>query len=234
MGEDAIVHVRSPVGLFVLARGSLLFLVAMPRWQEYHSSDRCGWKNDSGQDGNNNNNNNSGWQSDGANGMYSGVQAAEGWGVRPGPRPQASKRLACLLQQQLVSQSLPPTPDEQSLTSNEFLSGFQAGYNAAYLAGWEQGYHMGKSHTLQMQPDKQCQGYQTNRRGACPDCSEEDEPDNKQLKKRKNKPLGFFNQWLEQYNMDSPVNLNTPAWNFGLTPSGSRTRRAYNDISVGT
>ena len=72
------------------------------------------------------------------------------------------------------------------------MSGFQAGYDAAYLAGWEQGYHMGKSHTLQMQQDKQYQGYQTNRRGACPDCSEEDEPDNKKPKNRKNKPLGFF------------------------------------------
>ena len=28
-------------------------------------------------------------------------------------------------------------------------------------------------------------------------------------KKRKNQPLGFFSkQWLEQYNMDNPVNLN--------------------------
>ena len=28
-------------------------------------------------------------------------------------------------------------------------------------------------------------------------------------KKRKHKPLGFvFKQWLEQYNMDNPVNLN--------------------------
>ena len=96
----------------------------------------------------------------------------------------------------MVSQSAPPIPEEQPLTSNEFLSGFQAGYNAAYLAGWEQGYHMGKSHTLQMQQDKQYQGYQTNRRGACPDCSEEDEPDDcydgDKQKKRKHKPLGFF------------------------------------------
>ena len=96
--------------------------------------------------------------------MDRGVQAAEGWGVRPGSRPQASKRLACPRQQQLVSQSVPPIPEEQPLTSNEFLSGFQAGYDAAYPTGWEQGYHMGKSHTLQMQQDKQYQGYQTNRR----------------------------------------------------------------------
>ena len=104
--------------------------------------------------------------------MYRGAQAAEGWGVRPGSRPQSSKGLACWLQQQLVSQSVPPIPEEQPLTSNEFLSDVQAGYDAAYLTGWEQGYNMGKSHTLQMQPDKQHQGYQTNRRGACPDCSE--------------------------------------------------------------
>ena len=48
--------------------------------------------------------------------------------------------------------------------------------------------------------------------GACPDCSEEDEPDDcydGDQKKRKNKPLGFFfKQWLEQYNMDNPANLN--------------------------
>ena len=82
------------------------------------------------------------------NGMYGGVQAAEGWGVRPGSRPQASKRLDCWLQQHLVSQSAPPIPEGQPLTYNELLSGFQAGYDAAYLAGWEQGYHMGKIHTL--------------------------------------------------------------------------------------
>ena len=102
------------------------------------------------------------------NAMCGGVQAAEGWGVRPGSRPQASKRLACRLQQQLVSHSVPPIPEDQSLTSNELLSGFQAGYDAAYLARCGQGYHMGKSHTLQMQQDKQYQGYQTNRRRGMP------------------------------------------------------------------
>ena len=66
--------------------------------------------------------------------MHRGVQATEGWGVRPGSRPQASKRLACLLQQQLVSQSVLPIAEEQPVTSNEFLSGFQAGYDAAYLS----------------------------------------------------------------------------------------------------
>ena len=124
--------------------------------------------------------------------MYSGVQAAEGWGVRPGSGPQASKQsacrphlqLACRPQMQWACPSVPPIPEEQPLTSNEFLSGFQAGYDAAYPTRWEQGYHMGKSHTLQMQQDKQYQGYQTNRRGVCPDCSEEDEPDSKNPKKK--------------------------------------------------
>ena len=72
---------------------------------------------------------------------------------------------------------MPPIPEEQPLTSNELLSGFKAGYDAAYLTGWEQGYNMGKIHTLQMQHGKQYQWYQTNRRGAYPDRSEEDEPD---------------------------------------------------------
>ena len=149
----------------------------MPGGQADHLQNNCNGEDDCRQDGSSSSS--SGRQADGGSGMGRGVQAAEGWGVRPGSRPQASKWLACPRQQQLVSQSVPPIPEEQPLTSNEFLSGFQAGYNAAYLAGWEQGYHMGRSHTLQMQQDKQYQGYQTNRRGACPDCSEEDEPDNK-------------------------------------------------------
>jgi hypothetical protein len=63
--------------------------------------------------------------------------------------------------------------------------------------------------------DKQYQGYQTNRRGACPDCSEEDEQDDcyyggnkKQNRGRASHWAFFFKQWLEQYNMDNPVNLN--------------------------
>ena len=66
--------------------------------------------------------------------MYSGVLAAEGWGVRPGSGPQASKRLACRPQQQLACrpqqqlarQSVPPSPEEQPLTQNE-LPGFLSG-----------------------------------------------------------------------------------------------------------
>jgi len=141
----------------------------MPGGQADHLQNSCDGEDDCRPDGTSSS---SGRQVDGGSGMYRGVQAAGGWGVRPGSRPQASKRLACRLQQQLASQSVPPIPEEQPLTSNGFLSGFQAGYNAAYLSGWEQGYHMGKSHTLQMQ-----QGNRTNRRGAFPDCSEEDDPD---------------------------------------------------------
>ena len=115
--------------------------------------------------------------------MYGGVQAAEGWGVRPGSGPQASKQLACRPQQQLACrpqqqlacrpqqqlarQRVPPIPEEQPLTHNElpgFLAGYKAGYDAAYLAGWEQGYHSGEVDALQMQEDEQDQGYQTNRR----------------------------------------------------------------------
>ena len=161
----------------------------MPGGQADHLQISCDGEDDCWQDGSSSS---SGRQADGGSGMSRGVQAAEGWGVRPGSRPQASKRLACRLQQQLASQSVPPIPEEQPLTSDEFLSGFKAGYDAAYLTGWEQCYNRGKNHTLQMQQDKQYHGYQTNRRGACPDCSEEDEPDDcydGDQKKRKNKPL---------------------------------------------
>ena len=98
--------------------------------------------------------------------MSSGVQAAEGWGVRPGLGPQASKQLACRPQQQLgcrpqqqlARQRVPPIPEEHPLTHHElpgFLAGCKAGYDAAYLAGWDQGYHMGEIHTLHMQHDEQ-------------------------------------------------------------------------------
>ena len=73
------------------ARCSLFFLVATPCWPADHSSGCSGWQDDSWQDGSISRN---GWQSDGGNGMYGGVQAAEGWGVRPGSEPQASKQLA--------------------------------------------------------------------------------------------------------------------------------------------
>jgi hypothetical protein len=147
MGDDALIHVRSPVGLFARARYSLLSPVAVPRWQEYHSSDHCDWQDDSGQDGSSS----SDWQFDGAHKMYyRGVQAAEGWGVRPGSVLQASKQLAwrswqqracrpqqqlvcrpqqqlaCRPQQQLARQRAPPIPEEQPLTHNE-LPGFLAG-----------------------------------------------------------------------------------------------------------
>ena len=152
--------------------------------------------------------------------MYSGLQAAEGWGVRPGSGPQASKqldcrpqqRLACRPQQQLARQRAPPIPEEQPLTQNElpgFLAGYKAGYYAAYFAGWEQGYHAGEIDTLQMQQDEQDQGYQTNRRGASPDWWEEDEHgycdggDKKKQKYKKNQAI----QWAERYNMGNPVNL---------------------------
>ena len=142
-----------------LARCNLQFLVAMPGGQADHLQNNCDGEDDCRQDGSSS----SGRQADGGSGIYRGVQAAEGWGVRPGSRPQASKWLACPWPQHLVSQSVPPIPEEQPLTTNELLSGFQAGYNAAYLAGWEQGYHMGKSHTLHMQ-----QGLMTNRRWGMP------------------------------------------------------------------
>ncbi len=129
--------------------------------QADHLQNNCDGENDCKQDGSSNS---SGKQADGVSGMYRSVQAAEGWGVRPGSMPQASKRLGCRLQQQLVSQSVPPIPEEQPLTSIELLSGAQAGYDAAYPTDWEQGYHMGERHTLQMQQDRPYQGYHTNRR----------------------------------------------------------------------
>ena len=88
MGEDALIHVRSPVGPF--ARGSLQppFLGLHASLPADHSSDSCGWQDYGWQDGSSSN---SGWQSDGGNAMYGGVQAAQGWGVRPcsGPGIQA-------------------------------------------------------------------------------------------------------------------------------------------------
>ena len=110
--------------------------------------------------------------------MYSGVHAAEGWGVRPGSGPQAYKQLACRPQQQLAWQPVPPIPEEQPLTQKElpgFLAGYKAGYDAAYTAGWGQGYHAGNIDALQMQQDEQYQWYQTNNRGASPDWWEEAE-----------------------------------------------------------
>jgi len=134
----------------------------MPGGQADHLQNNCDGEDDCRQDGSSSSS--SGRQADGGSGMDRGVQAAEGWGVRPGSRPQASKRLACRLQQQLASQSVPPNPEEQPLTSNAFLYGFKAGYDAAYLTGSEQGYNMGKIHTLQMQQDNQYKGCQTNHR----------------------------------------------------------------------
>ena len=120
--------------------------------------------------------------------MYSGVQAAEGWGVCPGSGPEASKQLAwgsqqqwaCLQQQQLAwrpqqqldcplcSQQIPEeqplTPDYESV----YVPGYKAGYYAA-CRDWEQGYHEGKIDTLQMQEKAQDLGSQTNRRRASPD-----------------------------------------------------------------
>ena len=155
----------------------------MPRCQADRSRDSCDWQDDGWQDGSSGS---SGWQADGGSGMYTGAQTAEGWGVRPGAGPQASKQLdcrpqqqlACRPQQQLARQRAPPIPAEQPLTQNEFpefLAGYKAGYDAAYLAGWEQGYHAGEIDALQMQEDEQDQGYQTNRRGASPDSCEVDE-----------------------------------------------------------
>ena len=142
----------------------------MPGGQADHLQNSCDGEDECRQDGSSS----IGRQVDGGSGMYRGVQAASGWGVRPGSRTQASKRLACRLQQQLVSQSAPPIPDDQPLTSNEFLSGFQAGYDAA-CQDWEQGYHEGEIDTLQMQEKAQDLGNQTNRRRASPDWWEEDE-----------------------------------------------------------
>ena len=84
MGEDALMHVRSSVGLFARARGSLHFLVAMPGGQADHLQNNCDGEDDCRQDGSSSS---SGRQADGGSGMDRGVQAAEGWGVRPGSRP---------------------------------------------------------------------------------------------------------------------------------------------------
>ena len=135
----------------------------MPGRQADHSWTSLDWQDDGWQDGSSS----SGWQADGGSGMYSGVQAAEGWCVRPGPGPRHPS--SWLAGRSSNCQRAPPIPEEQPLTPNEFLCGFKAGYDAAYLTGWEQGYHMGEIHTLQMRQDEQYQGYQTNRRGASPD-----------------------------------------------------------------
>jgi len=133
------------------SRCSLLFLVAMPRWPADHSLDSCGSQDDGWQDGSSS----SGWQSDGGNAMYGGVQAAEGWGARPCSGPQASKQLAwgsqqqwaCLPQQQLAcrpQQQLDcplcsqPIPEEQPLTpdyESVYVAGYKAGYDAASQTG---------------------------------------------------------------------------------------------------
>jgi len=188
MGDDALIHVCSPVGQFARARCNLLFLVAMPHWREYDSSDKVSWQSDSWQDGSNNSN---AWQSDDGNGAYADVQAAEGWGVRPGSGPQASnqlawgsqqqwacrpqQQLACRPQQQLAfrpQQQLDcplcsqPIPEHQPLTpdyESVYSTGYKAGYEAA-CEDWEQGYHEGEIDTHQMQDKVQDQGNQTNRR----------------------------------------------------------------------
>ena len=172
MDEVALIHVLSPLRPFArwLVAASFVFL-AMASWPADHSWDSCGWQDDRNpdwivvdggwQDGSSSSS--SGWQYYGGNGMYGGVQAAEGWGVRPGSGPQASKQLACRSQQQLACrpqqklacrpqqqlacQSQQPIPEEQPLAPDElpgYLAGYKAGYDAAYEAGWEQGCHAGE------------------------------------------------------------------------------------------
>ena len=85
MGEEALIQVCSLVGQFAAAYYSLLFLVAMPPWREYDSSDKGSWQSDSWKDGSSNSN---AWQSHDGPWMYTNEQAAEGWGVRP---PQGPK-----------------------------------------------------------------------------------------------------------------------------------------------
>ena len=72
---------------------SLLFLVAMPPWREYDSSDKGSWQGDSWKDGSSSSSSNA-WQSDDGHWMYANEQTAEGWGVSPPSRPQASDQLA--------------------------------------------------------------------------------------------------------------------------------------------
>ena len=84
MGEEALIHVCSPVGQFARLAAASFFLVAMPPWREYDSSDKGSWQNESWKDGSSNN----AWQSDDGHWMYANEQAAEGWGVRP---PQGPK-----------------------------------------------------------------------------------------------------------------------------------------------
>ena len=113
MGEDALIHVVALLARLPGARCSLLVLVATPSWREYDSSDKGNLQSDSWQDGSSSSN---AWQSDDGHWMYANEQAAEGWGVRPPSRPQASNQLDWGSQQQWVcrpQQQLACQPQQQ-------------------------------------------------------------------------------------------------------------------------
>ena len=152
--------------------------------------------------------------------MYGGVQAAEGWGVLPNSRPQASKQLdwgsqqqwACRPQQQsacrphqqldcpLCSQ---PIPDEHPLTpdyESVCVAGYKANYDAACQTG-SKATTKGRSTRSRCKRRRRTKGIIPTADGASPDWWEEDEHGDcddgdkeKQEHNNNNKPLGIFKQ----------------------------------------
>ena len=105
---------------------------------------------------------------------------------------------------------MPPIPEEQPLTSNEFLSGFQAAYTAAYLAGWEQATTWGRAARSRCNKatGPTAEGHVLTARKRMSQTIAMMATIRSRRRGSTSHWAFFFKQWLEQYNMDNPVNLN--------------------------